>query len=98
MSWAVGALLSLFGSTASNLGVNVQKHSLTREARLDAAHRKPPLKQKGYIIGLGLIVFGSLGDFAALSMVAQSIIAPLASFALVTNICFAHFWLQESVG
>jgi hypothetical protein len=38
------------------------------------------------------VIFGSLGDFAALSMVAQSIVAPLASTTLVTNVIFAHFW------
>ena len=51
-----------------------------------------------YVLGLILIIFGSLGDFAALSMVAQSIVAPLGSIALVANICFAHFWLGEKVG
>jgi dihydrodipicolinate synthase/N-acetylneuraminate lyase len=44
------------------------------------------------LTGLGLVIFGSLGDFAALSMVAQSIVAPLASTTLVTNVIFAHFW------
>jgi hypothetical protein len=29
-----------------------------------------------WLSGLGLVIFGSLGDFAALSMVAQSIVAP----------------------
>lgn len=44
-----------------------------------------------WLSGLGLVIFGSLGDFAALSMVAQSIVAPLASTTLVTNVLFAHF-------
>jgi hypothetical protein len=51
-----------------------------------------------WLAGLGLVIFGSLGDFAALSMVAQSIVAPLASTTLVTNVIFAHFWLHEHVG
>lgn len=96
MSWATGALLSLFGSTAGNLGVNCQKYSLTLEGRKPLGQRRPFYKQKRYVLGLALIIFGSLGDFAALSMVAQSVIAPLGSFTLVANICFAHFWYDTT--
>jgi len=98
MGWVVGALLSILGSIASNLGVNVQKYSFIRQAERPLAQRTSHWKDSRWLFGLALVIFGSLGDFAALSMVAQSIVAPLASTTLVTNVLFAHFWLHESVG
>lgn len=97
-NWALGALLSIFGSTSSNLGQNIQKYSFTRNDLKAVSLQKKPLHDPVWIFGLGLVIFGSLGDFAALSMVAQSIVAPLGSFTLVTNILFAHFWLKEKLG
>jgi uncharacterized membrane protein YphA (DoxX/SURF4 family) len=96
--WATGALLSIFGSVCGNLGVNVQKYSLLQEGLKEAKDQRPFYKQKRYLLGLALIIFGSLGDFVALGMVAQSIVAPLGSIALVANVLFAHFWLHEVVG
>ena len=97
-SWALGALLSIFASTSGNLGTNVQKYSLTIEGRKVLAEQRPIWKQKRYLLGLSLIVLGSLGDFAALSMLAQSVVGPLGSVTLAVNIVFAHFWLGEYVG
>lgn len=98
MGWVIGATLSILGSVASNLGVNIQKYSFIRQSQREPHQRTTHWKDVYWLSGLGLVIFGSLGDFAALSMVAQSIVAPLASTTLVTNVMFAHFWLHERVG
>lgn len=69
-------------------------------------------------IGLGLIIFGSFADFAALSfapqvnyphntrkvlnyslqLVLQSLVAPLGSLTLVSNVVFAPILLRETIG
>lgn len=48
-----------------------------------------------WALGLALVIFGSLGDFAALGLAAQSIVAPIGSITLVTNVMFAHWGLKE---
>ena len=96
--WALGALLAIFGSVATNFGVNVQKHSQNLNSKLPKLQQQFYYKQKLYLIGLVLVILGSLGDFAALSMAAQSIVAPLGSVTLVTNIFFAKYFLHESLG
>jgi len=93
--WYVGAILSILGSTASNLGVNIQKFSFMKNAKLEPEKQKPYAKQPFWLLGLGLVVLGSLGDFAALGMAAQSIVAPIGSVTLVCNVAFAHWGLKE---
>lgn len=49
-------------------------------------------------VGLGLVFFGSLADFAALSFGPQSLVAPLGSLTLVSNVIFAPLLLKETIG
>jgi hypothetical protein len=49
-------------------------------------------------IGLFLVFFGSLADFAALSFGPQSLVAPLGSLTLVSNVLFAPLLLRETIG
>lgn len=103
--WWAGALLSMVGSIASNLGVNVQKFSFLKEEKRTAAAvtagtatARPPrsyTRQPLWILGLILVISGSLFDFAALGLAAQSIVAPIGSITLVSNVLFAHFGLKE---
>ena len=96
-AWLLGAMLSIVGSVLSNLGVNTQKYAfMQNEAKaLDArkSYKRMPL----WWLGLFLVIIGSLGDFAALGMAAQSIVAPIGATTLVFNILFAHFWLKEGL-
>lgn len=65
--------------------------------------KKPEATQHVYYkdslwwVGMFLVVFGSLGDFAALSFTGQAIVAQIGATTLVANIFFAHCWLGESV-
>jgi len=49
-------------------------------------------------VGLFLVFFGSLADFAALSFGPQSLVAPLGSLTLVSNVLFAPLLLRETIG
>lgn len=95
--WAVGAGLGLIGSVFSNLGVNVQKYSFMKNALLPPEKRKSYWRNGGWWIGLALVILGALGDFIALGIAAQSIVAPIGAMTLVANIVFAHYWLKEQL-
>ena len=90
-----GVLMSILASIASNLGVNVQKFSMMREARRGPARQRPYVAQPLWFAGLLLVIGGSIGDFAALGFAAQSLITPVGGFTMVANVIFAHFWLGE---
>ena len=95
--WLLGAIVAAIGSIASNLGVNCQKYSFMQNAKLPKPQQKKHIRQKGWLLGMLLVVVGSIGDFAALSLAAQSIVAPIGSVTLVANVFFAHYWLKESL-
>jgi len=95
--WAIGAALSIVGSICSNLGVNVQKYSFMKNEKKPTDQQKGYCKQPLWLLGLAMVTFGSLGDFAALGLAAQSIVAPIGSVTLVANILFAHYWLKEKL-
>jgi hypothetical protein len=93
--WLLGVSLAVLGNICSNFGSNVQKYSFNRESSLPIELRKKYSKQPLWIAGLSLTVFGSLFDFAALSMAASSLVSPISSISLVTNVCFSRYWLRE---
>lgn len=97
MGWVVGAVLAGIGSCSSNLGVNIQKYSFVLNSQKDKALQIKYYKNPLWLLGLLLVSFGSMGDFIALSMCAQSIVAPIGSVTLVTNVLFAHFGLHEKL-
>lgn len=47
---------------------------------------------------MGLVVFGTIGDFIALGLAPQSIVAPIGATTLIANIVFGHFFLKENLG
>jgi hypothetical protein len=79
------------------MGVNVQKYSFVKNAALEPALQKPYVKQPLWGVGLVLVILGSLGDFAALGLAAQSIVAPIGAITLVSNVLFAHFGNKEPI-
>jgi hypothetical protein len=97
MSWLLGACIALIGSIGSNFGLNLEKYSFTKNAALSVNLQRVYYKQPLYLCGLLLVIIGSVFDFIALGLVAQSIVAPIGSITLVTNVLFAHYWLKEQV-
>lgn len=75
--WYVGCLISALGGIASNLGVNIQKFGFLKNAQLEKHLQRPYSRQPLWLAGLALVISGSLADFAALALAAQSIIAPV---------------------
>ena len=96
--WILGVILAIFGSAGSNFGQNIQKYSLTYYNRRRKDKVSPYYKQPLWLVGLLFMVVCSLCDLIALSMAAQSIIAPLGSVTLITNLLFGHLWLKEDLG
>ncbi|KDO28741.1 hypothetical protein SPRG_19958 [Saprolegnia parasitica CBS 223.65] len=85
--------MAIAASICTDMGVNLQKYSFLCEA-------KRPVK-RGYFLqpkwafGLFLVVFGSIGDFAALGFIPQSLAIPVGGFTIVANVFFAHYFLKE---
>eukprot|EP01138_Halocafeteria_seosinensis_P007055 gb/GECG01007214.1/.p1 GENE.gb/GECG01007214.1/~~gb/GECG01007214.1/.p1 ORF type:complete len:399 (+),score=32.47 gb/GECG01007214.1/:1-1197(+) len=93
-----GILLSIVASVAGNFGVNFQKYGFTMEARKPLEERRPYGKQWRWWLGMLLVVFGALGDFASFALAPQSIVTPVGSMTLVANLVFGRFWLKETLG
>src|SRR4051794_27160410 len=83
-------LSPLTSNGASNGGPNGNSGGGSEDT---AAYHKGTL----WKVGLGLVIFGSLADFSALSFASQSLIAPLGSLTLVSNVIYAPCILKESV-
>jgi len=89
--------LAALASFISNLGVTLQKLDHLRHAQEPDSVRNLYHKRALWRVGLGLVIFGSIADLAALSFGPQSLIAPLGSLTLVSNIIFAPLLLHEYV-
>jgi len=59
--------------------------------------RNPYYRKPIWVLGLSLVIFGSIADFVALGFAAQTIVAPLGSLTLVSNVVFAPYFSGESV-
>lgn len=91
-----GAALAVLASIVSNLGVNIQKYSHAREAVRPSTDQRPYVQRPVWWVGLSLVVFGSIGDFAAFGFATQSLVAALGGGStLVANVAAAHFLNNE---
>lgn len=87
----------------SNSFINNQPHSDVTEqpkspVNHDEAHSKINYtKQLLWQCGLALVVIGSIFDFAALAFAPQTVIAPLGSLTLVSNVFLAPLLLKEKL-
>jgi len=99
--WYVGVSLSIVSSILSNLGVNIQKLSMIKEfqkAQIDSDYIPPAyIFQRIWIIGLIMVIAGSVGDFAALGFAAQSLATPVGGVTMVANVVFASIVLKEKM-
>lgn len=81
--------------TCSVQGLNLQKMLHLRNKHLPEKDRQSYYKHSLWRLGLGLVIFGSLADLAALVFAPQSLIAPLGGLTLVSNAIFAPLLLKE---
>ncbi|CAK4182570.1 unnamed protein product [Aphanomyces euteiches] len=108
--WYVGVILGIGASICTNMGVNLQKYSFMREAKKPAMLKRgyffQPLWMFGmtrdddqvntFALGLWLVIVGSLGDFAALGFIPQTLAVPVGGSTIVANVFFAHKFLHEA--
>ena len=74
-----------------------RKFSLNREVLKPSSVQRGYFSQPRWVLGLILVIGGSLGDFAALGFAAQSLIVPVGGLTLVANSIFARFGLKEKM-
>lgn len=96
--WVVGVLLACLASLISNIGLNLQKLLHIKNAHKTDEEKKQYYKHSLWWLGLGLVIAGSVADFAALFFAPQAVIAPLGSLTLVSNTVFAPILLKEKIG
>lgn len=64
-----------------NLGVNIQKFSFIQEGKKHMDKRRPYVKQPLWWAGLGLVIFGAIGDFVAFAFAPASVVTPIGSLS-----------------
>ena len=94
--WYIGVILSIVGSICSNMGVNLQKFSFMREKKQRShSGKRHYIKQPLWVIGLLLVIAGSILDFVALGFLPQSLATPVGGSTMVANVAFASLFLKE---
>ncbi|KAF0751140.1 hypothetical protein AaE_006490 [Aphanomyces astaci] len=96
---ALGLWITISAGICSNLGVQLQKHAhQARRPRLGKENNSVGMyfAQKQWIVGMALVVVGSIGDFEALSFATQSLVATVGGgTTVVTNVLFSTIWHGE---
>jgi len=92
-SWIIAVAIAVSASTISNFGLNLQKLALNHRN----AGKPRALVSLLWTLGFVGLVGGALCDFAALGFGAQSIVAPLGAWTLVSNVVIAPFFLGEKI-
>jgi hypothetical protein len=90
-SWVAGVLLSVTGCTLSNFGVNLQKLSHTKVSALNRGlpkgARRSVLTHPIWIIGISMVIVGSIADLVSFGFADMSLLAPLGAMTLVVSAC-----------
>eukprot|EP00937_MAST-01D_sp_MAST-1D-sp2_P002070 g2070.t1 len=91
-----GALIAICASILSVMGQNIQKYS----HNLAEQQQKPVVSRywldPTWLAGFTLVLAGAVGDFWALGIAAQTIVAAVGGgTCLVTNVAVAHIWNGE---
>ena len=99
--WLWGVFLAVGAAVISNLGLTLQKLSHKRNLQSTSTHAEEHKsnyhKDPTWATGLGLVILGSVADLLALGFAAQSIVAPLGSLTLVSNVLLAPLFLGEQL-
>ncbi|KAA0157272.1 hypothetical protein FNF27_04999 [Cafeteria roenbergensis] len=83
VGWAIGTSLAVAAQFVGNLGTVLQRRSHIESGS------KPVLSRPLWIFGLSLIILASVSDFVALNFTTQSMLGGLGSLTLVANTIFA---------
>jgi len=99
----VGVVLAILADILTNTGTNLQKLAHTYLARLNKESPASLDDKPNYcgspiwILGVGLLICGAIGDFLALAFAPQSVVAPLGSLTLVVNLFVARWMHHEKI-
>ena len=93
----LGIIASIVGSITLNLGINIQKLAFVRLARIPAETRGKIYCYPLWVFGFVIYLVGNAGDAVGLTFTAQSIITPLGSISLVSNLLFAWMLVGEKL-
>jgi hypothetical protein len=94
----IGGIIALLAALLSNFGTNTQKKAHLNEEKLPQEERKSYLRRPLWWLGFLSTVAASIGDFAALGIADQAVVASIGGGAtLVANIFVAHFWHGDAV-
>lgn len=101
--WSVGLLLAMAGYTMCGAGMNLIKLSHIKRGTGSTALRDTPFNRRSspmhatfvWLFGYGVNSLGGILNTAGLRFAAQSLIAPLSSWALVANALCATYVLGE---
>ena len=94
--WVIGFLLCLVFAALSSLALNLQKQSLNEADQLDVP--TPLCKQWKWVLGMCILVTGSIVDFVAYGLAPQSVLTPLGGMVLVWNILISSCCFGEKSG
>eukprot|EP00475_Leptophrys_vorax_P007342 TRINITY_DN1464_c0_g1_i1.p1 TRINITY_DN1464_c0_g1~~TRINITY_DN1464_c0_g1_i1.p1 ORF type:complete len:416 (+),score=79.82 TRINITY_DN1464_c0_g1_i1:78-1250(+) len=95
--WYVGVMLSLLGALFSTFGYMLQRWSHQRNDALPPERRLPPFRQWPNIIGVIFLGLEAVFEALSLDFAAESLIASLASVAVVLNLVLAPRLLGEKM-
>merc|ERR1712166_896664 len=94
----LGASIAIIAAVLSCFGANVQKKVHVREDRLPENLRKHYTHRPFWWIGMCGVVLAGLGDFAALGLASQPLVASLGgSTTLIANVFVARFYHKNAL-
>lgn len=93
--WYIGVAVAIASQFISNLGSIIQKLSHLKEDDKMEKHRRTYAARPLWWIGMALVIAGSIGDFGALALAPQSIVATLGCLTLVAQVIWAPLILGE---
>eukprot|EP00302_Diacronema_sp_CCMP2436_P024333 CAMPEP_0179922014 /NCGR_PEP_ID=MMETSP0983-20121128/5378_1 /TAXON_ID=483367 /ORGANISM="non described non described, Strain CCMP 2436" /LENGTH=423 /DNA_ID=CAMNT_0021825263 /DNA_START=201 /DNA_END=1472 /DNA_ORIENTATION=- len=94
----LGVASSLIGSVVLNFGINLQRFAHLKLEKLPFERRVHYTQHPIWIGGFIIFLVGNLGDAVGLSFTPQSVITPIGSVSLVSNLLFARVLLKEAIG
>lgn len=98
--WPLGIAIYFSGSVGEALGANLQRKSLTAEARrakIDPSYEeKGHFQQRMWVVGFFLYVFAGIFMSFALFFASQTLLAPLQLVLFVANAVFANLINEET--
>ena len=95
--WYVGVILYLIGTISMAGGINIQKLSLNLNEKKAPEQRRTNCLQPLWVFGILLYTASGILMSLALGFSSQTMVAPLMSMVLISNIIFAHFLLGERI-